>query len=163
MHRPVTLMFALALALLGASAAESSERRPFPDLVLTDLAGAPLSASDLPDTGHWLLVFVRPECKGCDALLEQMNTDERPDAPRIAIIVSGGSTEQAEGIKGRYANLAAARWLLDLDGGAAEVLRPPTAPTVWGVRNRMIEWDLAGALRGGKELESVLFSWLGRK
>ena len=163
MRRLVTLALSAAtfIAIAGASA-RAGERRPVPALALADLTGAPLEGSGLPDTGTWLLVFVRPACPGCETMLEQMNSDERPEPRRIAVIVSGAA-EDASAIKAKYANLGNARWLLDADGSAARALHPPTAPAVWGVRNQTIEWDLAGPLRGGAELESILFSWLRRE
>jgi hypothetical protein len=151
---------ALVIAMAGAS--DAAERRPLPPLAVTDLSGAPVESSGLPDSGTWLLVYVRPGCPGCEKLLEQMDSDERPEPRRIAIIV-GAQPEAAAEIRARYRNLADARWLLDSDRSAAKALALPSAPFAAGVRDRTIEWTLAGALGGGAELESVLFSWLGRK
>lgn len=156
--------FSCVAALVAAvvTSATGAERRPVPDLALTDLAGGALPATDLPAAGTWLLVYVRPSCTACDTLLDVMNRDERPDAARIVIVV-GGTAEAAQAMKVRYANLAAAAWRLDATGAAAKAIPVRQAPAVAGVRGRTIEWDLAGILRGGDELESVLFSWLKGK
>jgi hypothetical protein len=153
---------AAAMLAIAAGPAQTAERRPLPPLALADLTGVPLEGPGLPDTGTWLLVLVRPACPACDTLLDRMNGDERPEARRITIVVNGPA-DAAEAIKAKYPNLTAARWRLDANGSAVQVLRAPTAPAVWGVRNQTIEWELAGPLRGGAELESVLFSWVGRK
>lgn len=159
--RLVLACAAAALVLAAGGPADAGQRRPLPALVLADLSGAPAEEPALPNAGTWLLVYVRPACGGCDTLLELLNEDERPQPRRIAIVVAGPA-EAAQALKVRYPNVAAARWLLDADGSAARALAAPAAPAVWGVRNQTIEWDLAGPLRGGAELESVLFSWLGR-
>ncbi len=151
-----------AIIVWGVLTANAAERRPVPPLVLSDITGAPLESPDLPSSGPWLLVYVRPACPGCGALLDQMNSDERAEPRRIVIIV-GGSPEAAQAIKAQYPNLAGVRWFIDSSGAAAKALALPSLPAASGVKNQTIEWTLAGALRGGAELESVLFSWLGRK
>lgn len=162
MRRVMFMAAAGAVLLAMAGSADASRRRAVPPLVLTDVSGAPLDDSPLPDTGTWLLVYVRPACPGCESLLDQMNSDERPEPRRIAIVVEG-SSDAAAALRARYPNLLGVRWLLDAEGTAGKALEAPSAPAVWGVRNQTIEWDLAGTLRGGPELESVLFSWLKRK
>lgn len=160
--RKFLIVGCLAAGLSAAPhATTAAERRSLPPLALADLGGTAVEAP-LPDSGRWLLVYVRPGCARCDALLDQMNRDERSEPRRIAIVVAA-SPEAAQVLRARYANVADARWLLDADGSAAKALLLPTVPAALGLRDRTIEWTLAGALRGGAELESVLFSWLGRK
>jgi hypothetical protein len=160
--RKLAIVGFLAALLSAPVTTGAAERRAVPELVLTDLAGGALASPGLPDSGTWLLVYVKPACVACDTLLEQMNQDERPEARRIVIVVGGGAAD-AQAIQARYKNLADAVWRLDVGAAAAKAIPVRAAPAVAGVRGRTIEWDLAGILRGGDELESVLFSWLRGK
>lgn len=160
--RNTQIVGSIALFIALGGPATAAEPRPLPTLALVDMAGAPVGPAGLPGGGTWLLVYVRTACRPCDTLLDQMNRDERPDAERIVIVVRA-TPEAAQAIKARYPNLNRARWLLDENGAGAATLALPTVPAAVGVRDGMIQWTLAGTLRGGPELESVLFSWLGRK
>lgn len=158
---------ALALAAAAALAAplHAIERRPLPAFTVSPAdGGAAIDAPALaqPDGRTWLLIYVRERCHGCDALLSHLDSDERPEAARITVIVGGSGSDGLAALAAKYPNLAAARWLSDEDGSAARALQVDSIPVALGLRGQMIEWGLTGVLKDPSELESVLFTWLER-
>jgi len=161
------LMKGIGLIVMAAAALaaplDAIERRPLPAFVVTPPGGGDaIDAQSLaaPEGRTWLLIYVGERCRTCDALLSHLDRDERPQAPRITIVVGGAKPAALAALAAKYPNLSAARWFADADGSAARALRLDPLPVTLGVRGRMIEWGLTGVLKAPSELESVLFTWL---
>ena len=157
------LAAASALALALGAAYPLAQLRTLPPFVAATLDDAPVESATLALDGNWLLVVVQPRCRPCDALLAHVDRDERPAASRILVVGAGMDGAAVAELKGRYPNIAQARWLADPTRDAAKALDVQTSPTVYGLRGNAVEWRLAGAIRDARELESILFTWLEKQ
>ena len=152
-----------AVALAVVASASAWERKPLPAFSVTTVEGAAVESTSLAAPGTWLLVHVQPRCTPCDTLLAHIGSDERAVADRITVIGSGMDGAAMETLAAKYPELAASRWLADPERRSAAALGIEAGPTVFGLRQRMIEWRLAGSVRGERELESMLFTWLEKR
>lgn len=157
-------IFTIAIALVAATiAAAAGERRPLPAFTVTALDGTVVESATLAQESNWLLVTVQARCAPCDTLLKQLDRDERPQAPRIAIVGIGMDQQAISDLFAKYPNLVNSRWFADPDRTAAKALGIAAQPTVFGARGPHTDWRLAGIVRDPRELESILFSWLEKQ
>lgn len=157
-------LLSVAIALAGATALHATERRPLPAFMLTSLGGQPVASTELPQDGHWLLIYVEPSCRSCLAVLNALRRDEHPGlSSRVVVVVAGSSTEQALALVAAAVDLSEAAWLIDRDRSAGQALGLKHSPVVIGIRGSMIEWGLTGVLNNSVDVQSVLVSWLQRQ
>ncbi len=152
---------AVVFALVGS--VHGAQRKPLPVFPLTGSDGAAIESGALEMQGTWLLVYVQPRCAPCDALLRKIASDERPGVGRIVVIGGGMDLAAVTELAAKHPNLAQARWFADPERGGAKSLEVEATPTVFGLRRSTIEWRLAGAAQSGRELESILFTWLEKR
>ena len=151
-------MFVATVATAGAR-----QPKPLPAFTVAAADGSAVESSALAGEGSSLLVYVQPRCAPCNALLEQLNSDERKDANRIVIVGGGMDGAAIAALAPKYKNLAASRWLADSERTLVKALAIEAQPTVFGLRHGNIEWRLAGTPRAPRELESILFTWLEKR
>ena len=144
----------------GARAAGPSQ---LPDLELTNLDGSTIrTAAAMPMQGKWLLVYVRPNCAPCDALLGLVKKEEHPDLPQRMVIIEGGATPTDTGAARRqFKELSEARWYADETSKAWTALELSGVPMVLGMNDGMIQWSLGGTNPPKADLKSILASWVG--
>lgn len=152
-----------ALLIMAGSIAAASERQPLPDFTLIATDGTTVESRTLPVEGTWLLVYVQPRCAPCDALLARIDRDERASASRVVIVVGGMDATAVAALSSDYANLRTSRWLADPERKAVAALGIEANPTAFGLRASTIAWRLAGTVRNGRELDSILFTWLEKR
>jgi len=149
----------VSCVLFGASAS-AIERTRLPAFQLTATTGQEVTSDRLIRTGRWLVIYVQPDCRACDALLRLVVRDEHPRvAARIAVVEYGATPDDVRSIADRYPDLAESRWYADLSGAAAAPLQVTGTPTVLGMNGDMIEWSLTGVL-SSPDVKAVLANWI---
>jgi hypothetical protein len=147
------------VAVCGASAA-AIERTRLPAFPLTTMDGQATSSEGLIRSGHWLVIYVQPECASCDALLKLVVRAEHPQiAPRTVIVESGAASETVRALAAAYPDLAESRWFGDASGAAAERLRLTGTPAIFGLNGESIEWALEGML-SSPDVKAVMANWV---
>jgi hypothetical protein len=148
------------LAVLSASVL-AIERKPLPDFALTALDGSAARSGDLRRDGEWLLVYVRPACAPCDALMGTIDPKQTPVVPtRMVIVVGGVDATKAAGLAARFKDWKGTAWFADPGFAMKEVLPLAGAPVVFGMRGSMVEWSLAGVVPDGPSMRTALVSWV---
>ena len=133
---------------------------PLPDVKLTTLEGKAGSTAMLPKDGHWLIVYVRPGCAPCSAVLAAAAAHQQPLGQQLVVIVAAAPAEGATKLVADRPELADASWFVDADGSFGKALDVHEAPVILGVAGRTIQWSVAGVLSGGTRTRSVMASWV---
>jgi hypothetical protein len=119
-----------------------------------------VTSDGLVRRGHWLVIYVRPDCAACDALLKLVVRAEHPQiAPRVAIVEYGATSEAVRALAAMYPELAESQWFADLAGASAAPLQLRGTPAIFGLNGDTIEWSLAGVLPP-PEVKAVLANWI---
>jgi hypothetical protein len=151
----------LAAALLGAPL-RATEGRILPAFEVVAIDGTPAASAALASSGTALLLVVEPSCMPCDSLLRAAASGESGALERVAIVVEGADAAVARAEAARYPALAAARWYGDPGRAAGAGLNLTGRASIVGLRGRVIEWTLGGALADSKDLRAILGNWLAR-
>lgn len=152
---------ALVVAIALGEGARAAEPMPLPDFDLTALDGSAVRSRDLASNGKWLMLYVQPNCRACDALLKVVTAAEFPPlAGRLVIIVGGGSTHDATSMSSRFPELAGAAWYADESRQASVEMKVTGAPVAIGVRQATIVWNFNGVLPDPIRMKSMLKSWI---
>lgn len=158
--RVLRFLGGLAIAVSLAAGAAASERKPLPAFSVKSTSGADVGSAALPFDATWLLVVVKPRCTPCDDMLSRIEEGDRAATSRVVVIGAGMDPASVEALAAAHPNMSASQWLADPDGVAFQPLELKALPTAFGLRGRMMEWRLAGGDRNGRELKSILFTWL---
>lgn len=157
-------MRAIALLLFwmcGASLAAQAQQSPLPSFEVTALDGSVTQSSDLSARKQWLLIYVQPNCKPCEDIFRVFQKKDGPHdlTQKVLVIVGGATVEEAQQLAKRISWLPSSAWYADESKRAAAALDVKGAPTVYGVRQGNIEWDLKGAPANERMLKSILETW----
>jgi hypothetical protein len=156
-----SLAIVVGIVLMGLAAVRANQATPLPDLALMNLEGTALKGQTELPSGKWLLVYVQPNCRPCDRLLNLVKQDENPGlASRMVIVAGGVDRATAAAARDKLRDLADARWYTDQSGKASAALKMSGVPMVFGVRDKMIEWRLSGVLPADSKVKSILASWV---
>jgi hypothetical protein len=138
------------------------ERMALPAFTLTAGDGATVESGALVHPGGWALIYVTPHCVPCQAILRSIDRAAHPQLPRrLVIVVAGASPAQVLEEAVRYPDLSDATWLGDPSGAIPQPIGG-AVPTILGMRDRMIEWSLAGVLTDPSDVKSILVHWTSR-
>jgi hypothetical protein len=141
--------------------ARAIERKPLPPFSLEALDGRPVSSVDIVQPGKWLLLYVRPGCGPCDTLLETIDPKANPIVPTRALIVIGGVNAQAAAkLAAHFGDLKGAAWYADPTRAMESALPLAGAPVVFGMKENMLEWSIAGVVPSAAAMKSALRSWV---
>ena len=158
----IAILLTLAFTC-AATVASAAERRPVPPMTLVDATGASVTSASLSPESQWLLVYVTPGSPAADRLISAMKGWELGTSLRKVVFVvdARGAEAQAwvarvlpqteENLPPRY---------LDRAGEAKTALRVTNTPTLIGVKDGQIAWDLAGVLNDPAALEPVIRNWI---
>ena len=136
------------------------ERMALPAFTLMRGDATSVASQSLVQTGGWVIVYVAPQCKPCQAILRSIDETGNPSlVRRVVVVVAGATAESLRGESARYPNLAGATWLGDAANAIPQAIAGAAAPTILGLRGQMIEWSLAGVLMDATDLKSVLAKW----
>jgi hypothetical protein len=107
---------------------------------------------------RWLLVYVSPDCRTCERLIESLKDWQSPNlASRTVVVVR--SSDAARYIAEHRSGFDVA-WYADLQDDAWRSLELKNAPTLLGVEGGEIKWTISGVLNDPKTLESVVRRWV---
>jgi hypothetical protein len=157
------VVFAVAAAALaGVLGVGATQPVPLPEFEVAQLDGTPVqSHTGLPSSGKWLIVYVQPNCRPCDRLLNLVKMDAHPELPPRMVIIAGGLEGPGATVeRSKFKDLADAQWYTDRPGKAWVALKMSGAPMVFGVRDKAIEWSLSGVLPSDEHVRSILASWV---
>ena len=153
---------AISLALLCGVAVSAIEKRPLPAFDLIAMDGNSVVSTSLVKQGKWLLVYGQIGCVSCDALFRAIDAKDQPLLPeRMVIVVGGVGQAGAAKIASAYPQLKKAQWFADPSRSMNAAVKMPGAPVTFGLRNDMLEWEIAGVIPNVAALKSALISWAG--
>ena len=156
-------LLAASLIVAGGSAAIAVVRMPLPAFTLTRGDGTTAASDRLVQPGNWTLIYVAPQCMPCQAVLRSIDRAEHPAlARRLVIVVAGVSAAGLLEEAARYPDLSDATWLADPANAIPRLLGQSEVPAIVGMRDRMIEWSLAGVLTDAADAKSILVNWLSK-
>ena len=141
------LFMILAVTGLSVPARAAAADRLLPDFEVASADAALVSSADLGDANRWLLIYIRPDCTPCDAVVNLWTDAEPPAAPaRVRVIVGAASADTLPQVQARYPMLSGAGWYADPTGAAARALGLTGAPVLLGLRGGTIAWISQGLL-----------------
>jgi hypothetical protein len=134
---------------------------PFPDFKIINSAGQSVSSNTIAPGDKWLLVYIRPQCGPCRAVLNMLNGNELPGAPGKSVIILGGaSVDDMRSMAAAFPNLPSGQWYADPQRNAYLQLALQGAPVVVGLQQNTIRWTLAGVNPDAEKFKSALRSWI---
>jgi hypothetical protein len=157
-----TIIIAWVVAILAmAGSAHATEPMPLPDFEVVALDGGSVRSQELASNGKWLLIYVQPNCRPCEALLTLVTEPEFSLLARKLVIIVGGATpDEAGSMASRFPDLAAASWYSDPPKTAQAQMKIGGAPVAIGVLQTNIIWNLSGVLSESVRMKSILKSWI---
>jgi hypothetical protein len=156
-------LIGLALIVGTGAGVSAQQKRPLPAFSVVDSGGQAVASTAIPYDATWLLVYVQPRCAACDRVLKRIDADERAAATRIVVVAGGMDAAGVAELAATYPHMQESRWLADPDRSAARALGIRATPIVLGMRGGGMEWRLNGVADGGRELDSILFTWLEKR
>lgn len=169
--KPTTRARALLLAILlalasapprAAAYARQGEATALPAFAVKNLDGAETQSDQLSARRQWLLVYVQPNCKPCEEVFNALRRDDDAQADlsqKVVVIVGGATAEEAGELAEHVSWLPRSAWYADPSRQAAAALSVKGAPTVYGVRQGKVEWELKGTKATPRMLKSILGTW----
>ena len=149
----------LILMLLGWSSLKGMEPTRIPALQITTLDGQVTKTSDLPNKGHWLLIYVTPGSHFCLDALQLLKKEDYPKLAGNAVIIVGGSIQDAKTLQSRFPDLATTAWFADPGQDVFRGLKLHGLPSIIGVTQQTMQWAAIGAA-DPIAFKSMLNSWL---
>ena len=152
---------AAVFILAAGSAAIAVERMVLPVFALTAGDGAAVASDRLVRPGTWAFLYVSPQCLPCESVLRSIDPAQHPAFQRrLVVVVAGAGPAAVRDEAARYPGLADAVWLGDASNAIPRQIGHTGAPAIFGMRNDMIEWSVAGVLTDATDVQSILANWL---
>jgi hypothetical protein len=159
----VVILVALAPAPRPAAVyARQAQPAGLPAFAVKTLDDTEAQSDRLSSRRQWLLIYVQPNCKPCEEVFNvfRREGEEQPDLTQKVVVVVGGATvEEASMLAEHVPWLPRSSWYADPSRQAAAALSVKGAPTVYGVRQGKVEWELKGAKANPRMLKSILETW----
>jgi hypothetical protein len=160
----LTMLVALVSAPPPAAAvyARQAQQAQLPAFAVKTLDGTEAQSDQLSTRRQWLLIYVQPNCKPCEEVFNvfRREGEAQPDLTQKVVVVVGGATvEEASELAEHVPWLPRSAWYADPSRQAASALSVKGAPTVYGVRQGKVEWELKGAKANPRMLKSILETW----
>ena len=155
-----TLVGAVLALIVAAMPAAAQAKRPLPDFTVQGGNG-PVRSSALVGDGRALLIYLQPDCRPCDTLVQLLG-EWQSDAliARTVLLVAGDMTQAERVVKALPESVGNVRVYADRDGTAAAALQLSGAPVLVGIDERQSDWTVAGVLANVAMLESIVRSWV---
>ncbi len=151
----------LAGSCLAADPTKPAGQRNLPSIQVSDSGGAAVNVADLPNTGHWLLLYVNARNPASEMLLKQLKSEKYGAyASQIVVVVGGVQANALPDWAKQFPDLASARWLADPQHAAMRALDLHGIPVEIGLKDNAIEWQLSGAAHDNEMFEATLLNWL---
>jgi hypothetical protein len=149
-------------AAMACTAVRLSALEPFalPNFQLIATDGQTIKSSDLPSSGHWLLVYVQPANHFCDALLRAFSQSaNNPNMAKVIIVVQG-NTDDVRAMQKLYPYLGQSSWYSDSTHNAFAQLKLGGIPVTVGIDQRTVVWVNNGVLPNSNVQKTILISWI---
>jgi hypothetical protein len=118
----------------SVSATESVAER-VPEFAVSALDGRAVKSSEIPVQQRSVLIYVVPNCRPCETLLNLIKKKEYPDLPSKAVVIVGrANTAKAVRIAGKFPDLHEASWYADPSRDAFSKLKLRGVPVILGLR-----------------------------
>lgn len=144
----------------AATSMRAAERQPWPKVELVAADGSTVASDRVARAGTWIVVYVSADCAACDPVLTSVT--RLGEAAARTVVVVAGDAQALSKVTAAYTTLADVTWLADPSQALAVPLRAQSVPIIVGMRDRTIEWTIAGVLANQAEIGTVLASWLAR-
>lgn len=136
----VAIALALLVSLQRAVAHQEKSGGKLPALELTALDGKVSRSDSLPMETNWVLVYVRPDCRACEAIMSELG-GRTYGGPRQAVDAPGGgnkktgvATQTVEQQKGSYfarVQDAPRKVIIVVGGASVEEVKRMAAESPW--------------------------------
>lgn len=152
----------ITIAAVLTSAAAAAQNRAVPEFIVRNSADTEVASSVMSAQPKWLLVYVTPDCRPCNALMRSLPKWQSVELMvRVVLVVAGKYADAKAWIeKSLPPEMHTLTWYVDPDRRAAKALELTGAPVLIGVRDGQLEWQLGGVLGNPAALESVVRSWV---
>lgn len=160
-NRKSFVLLAVFACLIAVAAVSAVQPLPLPEFTVQALDGSNSKSSDWQLQGKWLVIYVEGQCAPCTGLLGRLNKQDYPQLPaRTVIVVGGAQVQDAQALRSKLPDLAAAGWYADSTKNAPAVLNLRSAPVIVGLQDRVVRWHLNGVPANNSFLRSALTGWL---
>lgn len=153
------LLLAISVLAFTSPWTAWAEITALPRFGVNDLYGQTLGSEELIQEGHWLLVYVQPECRPCERLLALFKRENLTQPERIVLVVASSPPKAASWVE-QHPDLSDSLWYVDAMGEGFSKLKLSGLPVVLGLQGGEIAWRINGLVSNTKELRSILMSWL---
>lgn len=166
---PPTMMAHGAARKSTAQAMASRKNRPpleaLPSFSLTALTGESVAVSTLQHQGHWLMLYLRPNCAPCETVLQSLAGTERRQlqgGKPLLVVVRGHSTSEVTELRAKYPALGDAVWVLDQKGDGMKALKLASMPTLYALYDGGVAFTLPGTVGNPATVEKMAGTWMTR-
>lgn len=152
---------AIAIAI-AASPLGATEERPMPVFSVTRADDTEVLSTQLNTASQYLLIYVRPNCRPCDRLLELLAQWSTPELTSRVVFVYGGTGAAAAEYAAAHVPAEAGQALAygDPENAALRALKLTGAPVIIGVRGGRLMWSVSGVLNDASAVESLVKTWI---
>ena len=154
------------LSLLTSTGAVAAQRRTVPEISLLDREGRQVSIKTAIGKQTVVAIYLVPKTAPSERLLEAMKAWTPPiDPRRVILVVDGQSPDAGQWLSSRLPANGEGVPLafFDLDGSGRAALQVSGGPTLLGIEDGEIRWDLAGVLNDPAALEGPIRAWTKRR
>src|SRR5438128_2444059 len=125
-------VIAVLLVAAAAAAARAIEQTPMPAFSVARADGTTIGSSDFAPAMQYVFMYVTPNCRPCDRLVDMLKDTEMPQLPGRVVIVVGGSAASGEAYIRAHVPAEAGQvaWFADPAGEAFKALRLTGAPVL---------------------------------
>src|SRR6476646_12123705 len=130
----------MCLLVVATSTIVASEHQRLPSFTVTSSGGVAVASAALSSQSRWLLIYVSPDCRSCERLIESLKNWQSPNLTSRTVVVVR-SSEAARYIAEHRSGFDVA-WYADFQDDAWRSLDLKTAPTLVGVESGEIKWTV---------------------
>ena len=136
--------------------------RPWPDFPVVSTAGQSKSSRQLSTRNKWLLIYVEPDCRPCEAALKVLDQDPALSNPaqKVIVVVGGRNAAETQRFAQQFAWLPEASWFADANRQSATALGRRGAPIIYGIQDNQIAWSVSGSLADANKLAALMRPWI---
>lgn len=163
MKYPLATSIALsvcALLVVNPAPMWAMQPAPVPSFQVATPNGVSVSSGDVDWSGQKVLIYLRPNCGSCEALLHLLKKDDPGTMVSNIIVIVGGPSAQATQEVDHYPDLANASWYMDTYQEASQALVLQGMPVVIGVRDGVMAWRMNGVMADQHSHQRLLQTWL---
>ena len=162
--RPCLLAAGL-VAALGALASGFTlppASAPLPDFQVLSTSGQAKSSRQLSTRNKWLLIYVEPDCRPCEAALKVLDKDPALSNPaqKVIVVVGGRNAAETQRFARQFDWLPEASWFADANRQSATALARRGAPVIYGIQDNNIAWSVSGSLSDTNKLAALMLPWI---